>query len=65
MTILGRYIRPIPIPPITPNNNHMIAIFADHIDAATAAALIILPIIPIGRQPNLLQRAEATGAIRK
>jgi hypothetical protein len=31
-------------------------------DAATDTAAIILPIIPVGRHPHLLHKAEATGA---
>lgn len=34
-------------------------------ELATATALMILPMIPTGRQPYLLQSAEATGAIFK
>ncbi len=43
----------------------MTEIVGEKIDVATATALITLPIIPITRQPYLLQRAEANGAVFK
>lgn len=52
----------MPIPPTKPNNNHIIYIFGEKIDAAIANEAIKLPIIPIGRHPHLLHKADATGA---
>lgn len=53
----------MPIPPRRPNSNHMRKICPEKTDVATATALRILPMIPTGRQPNLLQSAEAMGAV--
>ena len=36
--------------------------FGEKTDEATDTAAIILPIIPIGRQPHRLHKAEAIGA---
>jgi hypothetical protein len=50
------------MPPIRPNSSHMMYIFGAKTDAATDNAAMMPPTIPIGRQPHLLQRAEASGA---
>ena len=36
--------------------------FGTKTEDATATDIIILPIIPVGRHPHLLHRAEASGA---